>query len=224
MGELWKHVRNHRLCSSNRFKILLYSFRKSNQNKQIRFGDFCFYSWQHLHTGNDMKVGRFWHQVSGEKYETTSSAGLNNATFAFVKHPKQWKLSSLLSPNTWMLSRVSWCVRWDLAFACERSKLAALTAAYLWNSSKTTLIRFWLALSEISLCLSSSLSVCLSLSLFSCVVRFAYLPSFPELSCFSVILLWGWCVCGWWGCFCYLEGIFRFNITLTSKYACWAST
>lgn len=162
MGELWKHVRNHRLCSSNRFKILLYSFRKSNQNKQIRFGDFCFYSWQHLHTGNDMKVGRFWHQVSGEKYETTSSAGLNNATFAFVKHPKQWKLSSLLSPNTWMLSRVSWCVRWDLAFACERSKLAALTAAYLWNSSKTTLIRFWLALSEISLCLSSSLSVCLS--------------------------------------------------------------
>lgn len=33
-----------------------------------------------------MKVGRFWHQVSGEKYETTSSAGLNNATFAFVKH------------------------------------------------------------------------------------------------------------------------------------------
>lgn len=173
MGELWKHVRNHRLCSSNRFKILLYSFRKSNQNKQIRFGDFCFYSWQHLHTGNDMKVGRFWHQVSGEKYETTSSAGLNNATFAFVKHPKQWKLSSLLSPNTWMLSRVSWCVRWDLAFACERSKLAALTAAYLWNSSKTTLILFWLALSEISLCLSSSLSVCLSLSptlLFSLVL------------------------------------------------------
>lgn len=89
-------------------------------------------------------------------------------------NPKQWMLSSLLSPNTWMLSRVSWCVRWGLAFACERSKLGALTAAYLWNSSKTTLILFRLALLEtpphththpsLSLSLSHPLSPSLVLS------------------------------------------------------------
>lgn len=133
-------------------------------------------------------------------------------------NPKQWVLSSPPSPNTWVLSRVSRCVRWGLAFACERSKLGALTAAYLWNSSKTTLIPFWLALLEISLSLLQS--GCLSLSPplpFSCAVIFTYLPRVPE-SCFSVVLLWGvmW-VLG--GCvllgICYLEEISRFNITLT---------
>lgn len=61
-----------------------------------------------------------------------------------------------------VLPRASWRVRWGLAFACEESKLGALTAAYLWNSSKTTLILFRLALLEISLSLSlsSGLSVC----------------------------------------------------------------
>ena len=125
-------------------------------------------------------------------------------------NPKQWMLSPLLSPNTWMLSRVSWCVRWGLAFACERSKLGALTAAYLWNSSKTTLILFRLALLEISLSLSLSLSlappVWLSVSLthspllLCCQVYLSFqLPWTILFLCHSVVrvmCMWVWGCCG----------------------------
>ena len=143
-------------------------------------------------------------------------------------NPKQWMLSPLLSPNTWMLSRVSWCVRWGLAFACERSKLGALTAAYLWNSSKTTLILFRLALLEISLSLSlslsrpSSLAVCLSHPLSPSPVLSSLLI-FPASLNYLVSL--SFCCEGdvyvgvrvLWG-YHYLEGTSRFNITLTSMH------
>ncbi len=123
---------------------------------------------------------------------------------------EQWMLSPPLSPNTSVLSHVSWYVRWGLAFACERSKLGALTAAYLWNSSKTTLILFRLALLEISLCLCLSFScsppVWLSLSLtrspllLCCQVYLSsQLPWTILFLCHSVVRV----MCMWvWGLLC----------------------
>lgn len=94
---------------------------------------------------------RFWCRVGGNKSEKTSSAGLRSAAFAFVKHT--WNGGSC--PRSCQPTPECCLVFHDVCggtwlFACERSKLGALTAACLWNSSKTTLILFRLALSESS--------------------------------------------------------------------------
>lgn len=156
------------------------------------------------------------------KYENGSSTWWKGAAYSVCileRNPRTMDMPSpLLSSSTWMLSHVSWCVRWGLAFACERSKLRALTAAYLWNSSNTTLILFRLALSSLSLplSLSPSLAVCVSLirsPLLLCVVKFAYLSNFPELSCLPVIRLWGRSVCG-------CEGVVGVSVNWWEHLAC----
>ena len=89
---------------------------------------------------------------------------------------------------------------------------------------------FCLCLS-LALSLSTSLAVCLSHRLthspllLCCQVYLSFqLPWTILFLCHSVVrvmCMWVW---GCWGGICYLEGISTFNLTLTSMFACWAST
>lgn len=137
-------------------------------------------------------------------------------------------LSPLLSSNTWMLSRVSWCVWWGSAFACEQSKLGGFSC-----SLPLKLIQYHLdPLSRLAM--AGSLSFYFPSAVAVCgarshplvppnppprLVKFTYLSNFPELSCFSVILSWGWCVCGCKGAVV-ASVIWGEHLSLSSSHAC----